>query len=288
MKSTSSCSRIVLLDIDGTIIGNVVPIICEWELMLQIGDKAKMTKFRQNLHEVLVSGLLRPGLADFIDAMKRQIETEFFIYTASNTKWANYLIPVIEGIIGHKFQRPIFTRNHCLISTSTNSVIIRKSLVKISNIVWRRIKTMYPHATITDVRNNIALVDNSLVLVPNEKKRMILCPTYHAMPVVDVLKNIDNSRLRNDYKNIMNTLIVHGMFPDSKLNKSQSMTFDRFLSYYYTYLGYLYKKNDKYSELFSHDSFWPVLATLFEKHANPDIKETSIKYINQQLSSTYK
>ena len=79
-------------------------------------------------------GLIRPYIVDFMDAVRRITNGNcyFFIYTASERRWATQEISWMERTHNVRFARPIFARDNCVVDSGGN---YRKSLKKI----WPRI-----------------------------------------------------------------------------------------------------------------------------------------------------
>ena len=107
---------ILLIDLDGTIQGDITPQLKEYNLIKSLKLNISAKKSHKNDY---IKGLMRPHFADFIKLIKRKYlnNVELFIYTASHKTWAHYIVPIIESIIGFKFNRPIFTREHCFIKS---------------------------------------------------------------------------------------------------------------------------------------------------------------------------
>ena len=107
---------IIVLDMDGTIIGDIRPQLQLVELhkSLKSQDKRVNVLNVKDFQSRLRSGIVRPHLSKFIKKLKEYNNNiEFFIYTASEKKWAHFLVPHIEKAVGVKFNRPIFTRDDC-------------------------------------------------------------------------------------------------------------------------------------------------------------------------------
>lgn len=166
--------------------GDIRPQLQEYELIRAVNRKivhGKKVHYRvKNLYKDMDSGLLRPGLKDALLKIKNtHPHVEFFVYTASSTDWANYIIPKIERhcFKGAFFNRPLLTRAE----VSEEGV---KSIARVYPIVQKALSSKYPQIP----KRNICLVDNNVVLNPSEMDHLVLCPSYDYAHVIDPLRNI--------------------------------------------------------------------------------------------------
>lgn len=260
---------VYFFDIDGTMIGDIGPQCTEWNILRHFAH-GKMSLFKKNLIVQLQKGLLRPGLADFIDFLREKHTNNLIIhvFTASDEKWANFLIPCIENVIGLKFARPIFSRKHC-------SEHLKKSLIM-----------TIPHLKITsnvDLKNSMLLIDNSRVLVKGEESRGIYCPSYNYTDVCDICRLVPEEVMVKEYGNIALILQANGFFPNSSVD---SLTYDQFKQLYfkmlYSYLNILESK-----QINTPDDFWYLLIKSMRSHSSikdTNIKDSVIKSINNAIS----
>jgi len=236
--------NLYFFDIDGTMVGDVIPQIVEWELLTKY-DKSKLPQFKKNLVTQLQNGLLRPHLATFIDSLKSRSEaSEFYVYTASETKWAHYLVGCIEQVIGTKFNRPLFTRTHC---TATQK-FYQKSFAHISNILLKKHKEF---KNIKELLARTTLYDNSRVLIKSEDKCLHLCPTYNFRDVYDVLRLLPEQIVHDNYMEIASYLAAYNYFPS--ISSHQHYSYHVFKSLYFSYLGAQIKENIKTMRLIKDD-----------------------------------
>lgn len=231
-------------DIDGTMVGEVLPIVVEWEILTKY-DKGKIPQFRKNVITQLQNGLLRPHLATFIDSIKSRSDVcKFFVYTASESKWAHFLIGCIESFIGLKFERPLFTRNHCLGSRD----YYQKSLHKVGAVVLKK-KGM--GGTLKDFVSKAVLIDNNKVLI--DSKNIIQCPTYPYKDTYDVLRLVSESVLHDNFIEIASILMSYGFYP--RLDAPKTYSYHVFKSLYFSHIGSQIKDNIKSLRLIK-DDFW--------------------------------
>lgn len=89
---------VVVLDLDGTIIGDITPQIVSWEICNDIKSSGGGNFYKpKDLYAKLQGGIIRPYFAEFIKSLKKNIPNiEFFIFTASEKKWAMNIIGYIE------------------------------------------------------------------------------------------------------------------------------------------------------------------------------------------------
>lgn len=187
--------RVVLLDIDGTMIGKISPIACQYELLSTFSKKGGLAAAKTDIIQRLKYGIIRPHLDTFCKAASSN-GIELFIYTASEAKWAAFLVPCIEAAMNVKFNRPIFTRSHCKQVVSQGVVVDHeKSIEGILPSIFRTLKRS--HTGLTNIKllaDRVVLVDNTANVL-SDPSRMILCPTYSYTYVFDVLNHMDINML---------------------------------------------------------------------------------------------
>lgn len=275
---------VIFLDIDGTIIGDILPQVCEWEI-LETFDRSKLSSFKQSLIEMLQCGLLRENLSDFLTIMKKSHEhAEFFIYTASDTKWAQFLVPCIEKAIGFQFNRPIFSRKHCISKTNE----YRKSLNSVLPLVTRRLSPRYKMMNTKAMRNRVAIVDNNNVLVNGEMHRCIKCPTYEFTYHYDVLAKIGVRLLSKHYVEISHILGRHQLFPETSEQHNSHMSFSSFRIKYFEslYAAVLAsaKQNKKTKQ---QDKYWIDLLNTIQTARLESFKENAVYALNRALQKKH-
>ena len=237
-------SQFIFIDIDGTIIGDITPQIAEWELIKRF-EKSKMQQFKKNLCAQLENGLLRPYFGDFLESVKVNKECQFYIYTASDTIWANFIISVIENQIGIKFNRPLFTRKHCFINKA------QKSLHYVAKIAYE--KNKHGTKSLNEFLSKSILIDNNHVLSKQEENKLIICPTYHYIDVYDVLRMLSENTIIDNYHEISKLLYQYHMFP--KIESGTHFSYQVFKSLYFSFIGSSIKDGLKYNK-FVKDTFW--------------------------------
>ena len=277
------------LDIDGTMIGDVSPQVYEWDIVTKY-DPSKLPQLKKNICSQLSSGLLRKGLSTFLDFLRSrhgQDGCEFFVYTASDTKWANFIVPCIETVIGQKFNRPLFTRPNCI---RANGGEFKKSLVHISPAVIRKLRPKYGSdnmdaMNVMDVMGRFVLVDNNRVLNKSEEGRLILCPTYGYVDLYDILRLVPEDILQLNFIEIASILQSHGLFPEMAESTRVALPFQVFKAIYYSTIGKQIKENIKQELFISEDAFWTRLGNILHAHKDTNtLKDSSVRSINDALA----
>ena len=199
MNQTDKLPFIVILDWDNTIVGKVDYQSQKYSLEqhykkfgLKVKKNSKVPKaFNKD------SKLVRPYFLNFITELTDYFQGNiyFFIYTASERKWANTEISWLEKSHGIKFQRPIFTRDDCIVEKSGS---YRKS---ISNIFPRMLRSMA--LTKISKEQKTELLHQRLLIIDNNavfndmKEHLLICPDYNFMVFENLLEDIPLSYLQN-------------------------------------------------------------------------------------------
>jgi NLI interacting factor-like phosphatase len=269
--------RVILMDMDGTMIGHISPSVCEYDV-LRAFDPKKLATFKRELTERLRYGPLRPHLQRFLRT-GAAAGTRFFVYTASEDKWAGVIIPCIEKALGFKFERPLLARSKCIFDSASNDY--RKSISHVMPVVARRLNsaagnsaasasTTFSPQSPGDVgptgqtapsapsTSSTVLVDNKpdVLLRPREEgAQLIKCPTYGYTYVYDVLSNVAVDILHAKFHKIADLLRKHGMFPASA--DARNLTFQQFMQVYYRHLADLMQSTYKENQAsLKHDTFF--------------------------------
>lgn len=272
---------VILIDIDGTMIGDITPFVIEWEI-LKMANKSKLSLLKNKICESLSNGLLRSNLAEFYSNMKKLGNVEFFVYTSSYSEWANFIISCIERTININFNKPIFTRSHCI---HHNGDTI-KCLQLVSKTIFKRLKPKYPKMNDEEMRKKMILIDNNNVLKRSEMGQLIKCPTYEYCEFYDIFERLGIDNIVKDpvmFKNIHPILTKYGLFPSSNDNNIDYV--ENFKAYYYKRLGYLIETSAKKTR--QKDIFWIKLTNAFinTNGAISDFKLSKIKNVREFIDS---
>lgn len=237
---------IIFLDLDNTIVGDVSPIINEWLLVKEL-HPSSMKAFRANVALYLERGLLRPGFQNFMSTIRYNFPNcPVYVYTASETVWANFIIGCIEQLCEHKFNRPIFTRNNCIEEKNAYYKAPHKLIQKI----YPKLHQQFPDLPLEHWKNNYLMIDNYNYFHKNDLNRIVLCPSYNYTEVYDYLKNIPEKVLAEKYNAIARILRKSGM------EVASTSSLYKFKYVYYRALANKIKDNEKYIVESVNDSFW--------------------------------
>lgn len=270
---------IFIIDLDGTIIGNC-SYQCDTYNILELFKLNKQKDF--NKYKILCnkylndsydskSLLIRPHFFYFVQSMKKLYpDSYFYIYTASEKKWAMTEISIIEKNNNFKFDRPLFTRDDCIIDKDGN---IKKSIIKILPILKKKIK----FGELYDIRKHLLIIDNNPTFI-DYTENLLLCPSYNYIYFNNLKEIIPIEDIRyNSISNYTSKLII-----EQKISKKYCG--HDYLEKMYRWLYKKCKKINKYNSRYLNDNFWKDLVILIRnyniKHytsKNIDILQKSIK-----------
>lgn len=213
---------VFLLDLDGTLQGDIGPQVREYDLLKNINSRVLGNKIRYNLqylYKDMDNGLIRPHMVNAIrNITNRHKNVDFFVYTASSDEWGNY---IVRQIINKYFEKDkcihtdiIFTRKHCILTQSSNEFLYKKSIEKVKPFIIKSLKDKYGEF----LNPHVFLVDNNHVLLSEEKHKLIKCPTYNYKVVINPLRNISKRNIMNNLEWLSNYFSINKktFFPDLK------------------------------------------------------------------------
>ncbi len=217
--ATGGVPLVLVLDLDGTIVGDVSPQVCEYELLeAASAPAATMKLFKADLQSQLTeTALLRPRFRTFARTMTKH-GAELFVYTASDTKWANVIVPAVEAATGVQFNRPLFTRKQC----RTEDGVLRKPVKAMLQSIFGALRRKKaggrgPLLHAADLAGRVVFIDNSDVMLqdaPGARQVPLLrCPTYAFRRAYDVLRLMPPRALER--KDVWERLQRYGMCPRS-------------------------------------------------------------------------
>lgn len=256
---------IFLLDLDGTLQGDVSPQLREYDLLHRMNSELNK-KIRYNtklLFKDMQNGLIRPHVKNALHAIKaKHKNVEFFIYTASSDKWAKFLLPKIItfGSLESIINKPFFTRNHCLPDG-------RKSIAKLKPLIMKSLNhnNKYKNATF----KHIYLVDNNFVLNVPEIDRLLYCPSYNYKSLNCPLRNIDEYNL-NTYHNLISNHLFN-------VNTSHQL---HLLKIYYDRAFKEYVDTESMNKQYELDQYWYRFDEVMKKNrltTDAEIRKTISK-----------
>lgn len=198
----SDLELIIILDLDGTIIGNCCFQADLYNLQL-IQKTNKIKLINSNYLQKSYSNnskLIRPFFIYFYKKIKYLYpKSHIYIYTASEKKWAYKEIEYIEKNLFIKFDRPIFTRDDCVLNSNNEyKKLVKKILPKIKKNLQNK----------DDIENKLLIIDNNNTFI-DYQNNFILCNTYNYIYYLDLWKNINydyynNSNLKNYVTKLIN------------------------------------------------------------------------------------
>ena len=260
---------VLLLDMDNTIIGNSVLQVCRYELSNTMHHKVPMKLMMQDLGQ----GLLRPNFESFIKTVAaRYPNIEIFIFTASEAKWARYVIMCIEHVIQHKFNRPIFARHHC----QPESVFLKKSINKVLPAVYKALRSKYNLSSPHDLDKQVVLVDNNTVIMEEDINRFVKCPGYERFVVTDILAAFPQQLIQSHASRIAAVLARYGITSKDSLADTTRM-----MNEYYKTLTRLTKASQNQNQY--NDNFWFEMERIFKTHEIRRFNKKTIAYIQSKV-----
>ena len=247
---------VFLIDLDGTMIGNIQPQINEYYLIKDINKEIKKTNNKQIrynttiLNEELRKYIIRPKLDKFLRNIKKYENIELFVYTASSDDWAKFIIPQLEKATKFKFNRPLLTRNNIIQNNQRTNI---KSINKVKPLVYKALKKKYKLKSINDLKY-ITLIDNTKnVLI--EKKNLVHCPTFDYIHQIDYLRMIPKDTLKKYY------III-----ENSLNLNHSTNLYEFYAKYYELLNKQFSRCSRINQYFLNDSYWSKFSSLLKQN----------------------
>lgn len=210
---------VLFLDLDGTIIGDVMHMVAEKEVVASFCQgPAAMKEMKASHISRMRYGVVRPRFDSFL----RKVEDfnksssghsiEIFIYTASEHAWAIYVVGIIEAAVGFRFNKPVFTRKNC---HAVGDGTYHKSLTPLLPSVVTSLRRKGYGLTVAGLDGRVALVDNnpSVIRSPTDRARLITCPSYNFILAYDVIRLIDVDVVQAKYEQIAKVLAAFGMYP---------------------------------------------------------------------------
>ena len=261
---------------DNTMVGSSEAQVCRYEI-------AKFSKQKHDVKKLMAdldNGLLRPYFESFVKFITtKHNNVELYVFTAAETKWAHVMINAIERQLNIKFNRPIFPREYC---TNENGVL-KKNIAKLMPIIYRKLKSKYRLTHISQLKKQIVLIDNSMVIGANDAHRFVMCPSYYHSVPCNVLEGIPENVIRDHMSTVVTVLQKYGFMTGVSVS---SLDVCKFLSLYYAWLAELYHANA--SQINRNrkdlDTFWFRMEKIFRNHHIKSFSGKVVTYINKNVT----
>lgn len=266
---------IFLFDMDHTIVGNCEWQVARYDLSRKLAQKHDVNKLKFELE----NGLLRPHFESCFKLIRTKYpNAEIYVFTAAEKNWAHVMITSIEKMLGIQFNRPIFSRENCV----NEDGILKKHIGKLAPAIYRKLKTSYKLSHISQLKKQIILVDNNMVIGPHDSHRFVQCNSYvYAVPC-DVFAAIPSTIMESNINNVLTVLRRYPLF--SKL----ALSTDIFKLYacYYTFLAEAYKQSSSSIQRAQRekDVFWLLMERIFRNHNVRSFNQKVVNYINKNVS----
>jgi hypothetical protein len=271
---------VILLDLDGTIIGDISPQVCEYEILNE-HQPSQLKTFKELLTAQLRStAIVRPGFAEFVRSVQAK-GIELFLYTASDSRWASFFVPVLEKALSLKLNRPLFTRTHCRLVNGE----YRKPTRAVLHSVFSSLKRKYRGLrTVSDLNQQIAMIDNSNVLSHDAafSVGLVMCKTYDFSHNYDVLRLVSDETLAKKTSQIVHKLVQYRML---SVPTVETVSCDRVRAAYFRTLSDNLLSKRSLRKTQAKDQMWPELAHIFDKYKLTHFSAKALDYMCVKASS---
>ena len=194
---------IFILDMDQTLIGQSSTYGSCIDLVKFVRECCKSKKIESTscpkaitYADMVKPDFFRVGLKDMLTGIREMYPTaELFVYSAGAKLYVESMIPVIEKHVGMTFNRPLFTRDDCVVNESNNYT---KSIMVHIDTMLRSLAHKYPKLDAqkdTMLQSRIVFVDD-VDIVWDIKEKWVKCPEYGYTPVVDLTHHIADMAIR--------------------------------------------------------------------------------------------
>ena len=259
---------VFIIDLDGTIIGDCIYQAEIYKISLILNKlkiKIKINEILEDCYKEKTK-LIRPYFKLFLEKMREIYpSSHFYIYTASEKKWAEKELMIIEKVLNFKFNRPIFTRNDCIIYKREDKIDLKKSIEGIKK------KIKLKNAEILIIDDNDVYIDN------NDK--LLKCGYYNYKYFCNYWDYIPINKIKN--KIVLNYFTT--LINNNRLNPNfHKKTMRQQLEYY----NWLYEKCNEINRgnrKCKNDDFWLRLAKIITENKIMAFNNNSIKFIHNQL-----
>ena len=276
MSIPNELPHIFIIDLDGTIIGDCT-YQCDIYNIENIMKKNSVKIKRDSLIKCYKkkSKLIRPYFCYFLKKMKRKFPNSlFYVYTASEKNWAYKEILLIEKTHNIKFNRPIFTRDDCILGSDNN---YKKSVKKILPAIARSIK----HKNFKDIKDNILVIDNNQTFI-DYIENFLLCPTYDYTLFDNLWTKIPKESLKiKEIHSLIKSLIYSDKLCNLCHHNDNNM---QQLEIIYEWLHKKHKKINSNNSKYINDKFWKILANLITKNNISTFDRNNVKFLQKNIT----
>jgi hypothetical protein len=263
---------VLILDLDGTIIGDITYLAISHNLLL-LFKKQNIKSNNINLAKLYSekTNIIRPFFTKFIKYIQNSIPNILiYIYTASEKNWALKEIGWIEKECNIKFQRPIFHRDFCILKNGT----YLKSVAKI----FPKIKLQHKNISI----DNFLIIDNNKIFL--DAKNILICPHYNYQFFIDIWSIVPKTAIKNTiiYSFLINYIKLNYINPCSShiLNIHGK---EELKSRYHEWFFKKYKELDKNNSIYKTDVFWKELSILLQQNYVTNFYDNNFKSFKSQI-----
>jgi hypothetical protein len=256
---------VFIIDLDGTIIGDCVYQAEIYKISLILNKLKIKIKINDILEDAYKerTRMIRPYFKFFIEKMKEYYPSSYFyIYTASEKRWAEKEIKIIEKVLKIKFNRPIFTRNDC--------EIIDNGIKKSIEIIKKKIKIKNPEILIID-DNNVYMDYNENLVKCSIYNYKFFCNYWEYIPIEKIGNKIVLKYLKSLISNNRLSPIIEKKTMKEKIN-------------YYDWLYQKCNEVNKGNKQCIKDKFWLNLTKILIENKILSFNTSTVKFINNKIA----
>lgn len=267
---------VILLDIDGTLIGDITPQAMMYDISNTLKGQYRVQFTAKHVQSRLRSGVTRPFAREFVKDLQAY-GVEFFIYTASEKRWAEYIVKQIEAAHGIKFNRPLFTRNDCQVVNGE----YKKSISRVLPSVVRCLKKRYPRLTGADLRDMVIAIDNNPVYSHQDSKSLVLCSTYNYSLPENLPAHITKEAFERHHGDICSIISGYYRYFRNMKVTPNFMKFER--QFYFRYIDALTAALKERKEAATDPLFKTIRNFILSKNIK-SFNEKVVQYLNTRIN----
>ena len=255
MSFNEKIPLILILDIDGTLVGHVGYIVSYWACARAL--KVDLAIIKSNVINELKNGIARPYFDEFITKVKNVYKNvELFVYTAAMDDWALFFIECFEEAYNVSFNRPIFARkSHCILGFK----MLINIIPEIVDVVNKKYNSNF---TYDEVHDRVIIFDDNPYVYEDDDdfKKVIKCPIYSRTGIIEDIFYITDDILKNNKKELM-----LNMLPSIVINMHDMSSYNNFVKKYDKYIK-IVKSNNNIDEESSVNYWKDFDVTILEKY----------------------